>query len=219
MLIGYMVFAKYHVAGDIVTVDQNVPATTTVATTSTSTATDEVTSNGFIMFSRPSDFGLALNKDQILVKSYIPSCDGSIDYCLYYNGDNYKGTSFGGAGLRIKRRAELKTVDACLTTSPAGYDGQKPQTVSTSSVYSVSAFPIGDAGMGHYASGMLYRLAYDGTCHEFETRISATQFQNSEPGTIKEFSVAMQQEIKQKLMTIVKDVKLANGQNVTFFQN
>jgi hypothetical protein len=54
--------------------------------------------------------------------------------------------------------------------------------------YATSVFaPLGALGAGHLAAGALYRLSFDATCYEFETRIAESQFANYEEGTIEEF--------------------------------
>ncbi len=187
------------------------------AATSTEPVAPVTHSNGVITFEVPENYGLALNKEQILVQSYIPSCDDAFDYCLYYNGTKYSGTNFGGAGLRIKKRDDLKTVATCLNTSPANYTGLKSKVVASTTLYTIASFAgIGDAGMGHSASGELYRLAYDGTCHEFETRVSMTQFANYPEGSIKEFSGTDKNTVLAELKNLILNVKVGNGEKLSF---
>ncbi len=176
-----------------------------------------IQSNGIITFTTPEDFGLASNNDQLLINSYIPPCDADFDYCLYYKGTVYTVTNFESAGVRIKNRTDLKTVATCLNAQPTGYTGLKSTMVASTTSYKVSSFlGIGDAGAGHYSSGELFRLAYDETCHEFETRIGATRFANFPEGSIKEFSEASQKEISSKLKDIVFGITLKNGEKISF---
>lgn len=173
---------------------------------------EETTSNGTISFVRPSNFGLALNKSQITINSYIPPCDENFDYCLYYKENTYANTNFGSAGVRIKKRNDL-TSATCLTAQPNGYTGLTPKTVASTTAYTLVSFPVGDAGMSHYANGELYRLAYKGTCHEFETRISATQFGVYEEGTKVEFKDA---ELKDEIKNILNSIQLSGGEKLSF---
>src|SRR5258708_37757855 len=56
---------------------------------------DQSISDATITISYPSsDFGLATNPSQILVRSNIPPCDSPFSYCLYYNGPTYQATNF-----------------------------------------------------------------------------------------------------------------------------
>lgn len=80
-----------------------------------------VVAGGELMFVRPADFGLALHRDQLLVRSVIPPCDEGFDYCLYHIGEEFAGTNFKSAGIRIERREDLETAAACLFTPPRGY--------------------------------------------------------------------------------------------------
>ncbi len=187
-----------------------------IATTTESTAPITY-SNGIITFVVPEDFGLALNKEQILENAYIPPCDDTFDYCLYYNGIAHIGTNFESAGIRIKNRTDLKTVATCLNTSPENYTGLKSTVVASTTAYTISSFPgIGDAGAGHYASGELFRLAYDGTCHEFETRVGASQFANFAEGSMKEFTAADSKKVMGELKDIISTMTLRGGEKISF---
>ena len=48
---------------------------------------------GEMSLSVPEGYGLAVTADQLLAKSYIPACDEGFDYCIYYNGDKFKGVA------------------------------------------------------------------------------------------------------------------------------
>ena len=122
-----------------------------------------VVAGGELMFVRPGNFGLAVHRDQVLVKAVIPPCDESFDYCLYYFGDEFAGTNFQSAGVRIERRRDLETPEACLYTPPRGYVEFQP-TVRRGEGFAVSLFaPLFDGAAGSYAEGRLYRLFLDGT--------------------------------------------------------
>lgn len=144
-------------------------------------------SDGSIKFEYPSDFGLAVSPEQILTQSYIPPCGENFDYCFYYYGDDFNGTNFESAGIRVYRRNDLTSTSTCLTTPKTGYPNLAPSSTSTPR-YAASVFsPIGDAGAGHFASGEEYRLYIDKACYEIETQIGETQYSNYEPGSIREF--------------------------------
>jgi hypothetical protein len=143
---------------------------------------EQTVSNRDISFSYPSDFGLAVKPEQIPVKSYIPPCDENFDYCLYYLGTKYEGTNFESAGLRIKQRTDLAKENCDF--------GQK----------------IGDAALGHYATGNLYRIFINDSCYEFETRLGLTQFANYATGTIEEFTQNDQTEMEAKLQRLLEEI-------------
>src|SRR5690606_28999710 len=77
-----------------------------------------VAASGRLVFVRPGDFGLAVHRDQLPVLGVVPPCDEGFDYCLYYLGDEFEGTNFSNAGVRIERREDLGTVASCLSTPP-----------------------------------------------------------------------------------------------------
>jgi hypothetical protein len=199
------------------------PAITTV-TSSNPTSTVTTASNGnpsisdgTLTFNYSStDFALATTQDQILTHSYIPPCDPSFNYCLYYIAPTYQGTNFESAGVRIEKRADLTTQTTCLTTPPTGYTNFTP-TSTTSGDYSLSEFsPIGGAGAGHYAAGTLYRLSYNGICYEFETRIGQAQYANYPSGSIQQFTTTKQSDLQAKIMNILDNMTLPSGEKIVF---
>ena len=162
------------------------------------------------------DFEMATSEQKMTVHSYIPPCDPDFNYCLYYTGTAYQGTNFESAGIRIDTRTDLTTQTACLTAPPTGYTNFVP-TSTTAGDYSISEFtPIGNAGAGHFATGTLYRLAYNGVCYEFETRIGQSQFANYSSGTIQQFTVADQMNLQTEIIGILNGVTLASGETVVF---
>jgi len=170
-----------------------------------------------ITFSYPKDFALAVQEEQVLVSSYIPPCSEGFDYCLYYKGGAYEGTNFDSAGLRIQRRFDLNDEDACLTTPPEGYEKAEPVT-RTSEGYATSFFSgLGDAGAGHYAEEDLYRLSIGGTCYEFETRIGASQYENYESGTIKEFTQSHRAVVEGALAGILENITFTESKTKVEF--
>ena len=178
----------------------------------------QIMAGGELSFVRPDDFGLAVNQDQLPANSYIPPCDQGFEYCLYYNGNAYEGTNFESAGIRINRRDDLATKEACLTTPPDGYTNLTPETHEYNN-YATGVFqPIGDAAVGHYAEGALYRLALNNTCYEFETRIGTTQFANYEPGTIEEFTKADKAAMENKLHMLLQTVRRTTDEQTLLFQ-
>ena len=146
----------------------------------------------------------------------IPPCDPDFGACLYLAADTYAGTNFESAGLRISARPDLTTVEACLSEPPLGYAGLTP-VATEGERYSVATFAgIGDAGAGHFAEGSLYRLAADGMCVEFETRIGQTQLGNYEPGAIRPFTDEDKAAVLALFADILASVTLADGTAVLF---
>jgi hypothetical protein len=199
--------------------------TSTPGTSGTPTSTptgptfDQNLSDGTITINYPSaDFGLATNSKQILVSAVIPPCSGTFNYCLYFdNTSTYAGTNFESAGIRIQKRPGLATQSLCLNTQPSGYTNLKP-TIATSTDYAVSVFPqIGGGAAGSIAAGSLYRLAYNRTCYEIETRLGMSQFANYPSGTIQEFTSADQTTLQGELQSILSTLTIASsGEQVVF---
>ncbi len=186
--------------------------------TGTATTPGNSISDGTITFTIPNNFALAVSEQQILVRSYIPPCDPDFIYCLYYNGTAYQRTNFDGAGIRIERRTDLASSNTCLNTPPVGYSNFTP-TSTTAADYLVSEFtPLGDAGMGHYAAGTLYRVWYTGNdrCYEFETRIGQSQFSNYPSGTIQQFTAADQSGLQSQIRDFLNSITLPGGEAIAF---
>ncbi len=194
---------------------------TAVSPTPTATVaqSNQTVSDGTITVAyQPGQFGLATTPQQVLVTAYIPPCDPSFTYCLYYNGSAYKGTNFESAGLRIQKRTDITTKAMCVTLMPSGYTGLVPNTLNGPD-YETSAFgPLGDAGAGHYSSGAEYRLWYNNSCYEFQTRIGETQYANYPAGTVKQFMDSDRANVQASLTAILNTVTLSNNEHVSFPQ-
>lgn len=211
VLIGLGIFMFYVRRSDVPALPDVLLPGGTVTIVEQTIATPEIT------FSYPETFGLAVTQEQVLASSYIPPCEPGFDYCLYYHGKAYEGTNFDSAGLRVKRRGDLTSVDTCLTTSPEGYENLEP-TMQEMDTYSVSMFaPLGDAGAGHYARGALYRLSVGSACFEFQTRVGESQYANYEPGTIEEFTESDRAEVTRSLQGILQSVILTESKEKVIF--
>lgn len=177
-----------------------------------------VAAGGQLMFVRPADFGLAVQRDQLPVKTVIPPCDDTFDYCLYYYGDDFDGINFQSAGVRIERRAELDTARACLFTPPRGYVDFEPM-VRTNESFAVSVFaPLQQAGMGHVSDGMLFRLAFEDTCYEVEPRLGMSQPAHDVEGTVREFAEEERAVLTARLDEVVRAVRLVDYPDIVLFQ-
>ncbi len=146
---------------------------------------DQSISDGTVKIEYSSDdFGLATNATQILTDATVPPCSGDFSYCLYYKGKAYNGTNFESAGIRISKRADLKTESVCLNTPPNGYDSSVvPNTLKPQAKVSSSLFKdLSDSGAGHLVVFSVYRLFNKavGTsttavpCYEFQATIAKT---------------------------------------------
>jgi hypothetical protein len=185
--------------------------------TGTTASENQSVTDGAITLVYPAgDFELATSSQQIKTHSYIPPCDANFNYCLYYIGTAYQGTNFDSAGIRVEKRTDLTTQTACLTTPPTGFTTFTP-TTTIAGDYAVSEFtPLGDAGAGHYSTGTLYRMEYNGACYEFETRIGQSQFANYPSGTIQQFTNADQASLQTEIVGILNGIALSSGETVVF---
>ncbi|UPA22680.1 hypothetical protein K8942_00500 [Candidatus Peribacteria bacterium] len=178
----------------------------------------QTVSDGTITFSVPSEFGIAVKPEQLVITSYIPPCEEGYDYCLYYNAADYAGTNFASAGIGIVKRTDLTTGTACLNTQPSGYSNLTP-VVRDSEGYTTSVFAsLGDAAMGHVAQDRVYRLALSNACYEFRTRIGQSQFSNYPEGSIEEFTASDAAALQTELQAALETVTITNGEAILFPQ-
>ena len=189
-------------------------STTTGAPSSTTPTTpnfDQSLTDGTITVMYPSaDFALATSDQQVLTQSNIPPCDQSFNYCLYYIGSAYLGTNIESAGIRIQRRPSLATQNQCLNTQPSGFTGLTP-VVATSSNYGTSVFQVGGGTAGGMASGNLYRLEYQGTCYEIETRSAQSDYGNYPSSTMQQFTPDEQNAIAGEIQAILATLSVSSG--------
>lgn len=171
------------------------------------------TTQGGVTFGHPDDYGVAVRPEQVLVNSYIPPCDSGtpgFDYCIYRTADTYADTNFETAGVRIKERGDLTEKRACLYTPPEGYTDVQPR-LGTGKGYSTSLFlSLGDAALGHYSNGELYRLHFGSTCYEFQTRVGESQLANYPKGGIKEFTEENRRMVREELAQIMGSITIAS---------
>lgn len=205
------------------------PTSTTATSTTTGIATttptlDQTLSDGTVSLSYPSsDFGLATPQQPITKNSYIPPCDPGFDDCLYYIGTTYAGTNFDSAGIGITKRTSFATQTQCLNNEPTGYNGLTP-TITTYSSYSISEFgsqahPISNAGAGHFASDIVYRVATTAGCYEFDTRVSQSDYGNYPSGSIQQFTTAEQAALQSEILQILDTLTLPSSTSVAFPQS
>jgi hypothetical protein len=172
-----------------------------------------VMAGGKLRFDRPTDFGLAVTAEQVPALSVIPPCTEGFDYCLYYNEDAYDNTNFESAGLRIERRDDLTTETSCLNTPPAGYSALTPEVRNEQSFELSTYSPIQDSATGHSSEGELYRLHFDSSCYEFETRIGVSRFENFEEGSIDEFTMPDRAELERKLRNLLQTIRFVENED------
>lgn len=198
-------FVIFSACRNTTTIDKNKTKTENEKTLNTHILMDNMHTapGGIYSFERPQNFGLAVKKEQILKKSYIPPCKEGFDYCLYYNGKKYKNTNFETAGVGFYI---LKNIgeEACLSVND--YHGRKDLHSETINGIEFIVFSSGDAAMGHYASDRVYRTFQNGECYVFIARIGVSQFENYEPGTIEKFTPEMEKKVRNALKKILQGI-------------
>lgn len=164
-----------------------------------------VSAGGVYSFQQPKDFGLATKKEQILVSSYIPVCKSNFDYCLYYTGGKYEDTNFGAAGIGFYGLENMNKED-CFSVKK--YNGPKMnQHTEMINGTKFTVFSSGGAALGHYANEVIYRTFKNGKCYTFIARISHSQYENYEEGSIEKFTSTMKKNIQDKLKEIIYTIK------------
>ena len=164
-----------------------------------------VSTGGAYSFERPKDFGLAVNPQQILVKSVIPPCPEGFDYCLYYNGKKYENTNFESAGVGFY---VLKSMGEIPCFSVEKYQGRK-ENLHTETINGMqfTVFSSGDAATGHYANDVVYQTFQNGACYQFVARIGSSQFANYDAGSIEKFDKKMEAEMRETLKEIIRGIQ------------
>ena len=207
----------YDIRGSIHVTSLNGAETTIPEVEEEETTAQQTVTGGDLTFRRPNDFGLATNAEQVKFESVIPPCEEGFDYCLYYNDSRFENTNFESAGLRIQERSDLETETDCLNTLPTGYTDFTPR-ISENETYSISEFsPLQNAATGHVSIGSLYRLSFNLSCYELETRLGMSRFENFEEGTIEEFTQADQQFVQNKVSELLESVRFADQPETVIF--
>jgi len=181
---------------------------------------DQNISDDRIKIEYPSDeFGLAVKSVQ-LPPSYIPACDRGVSdatfgYCIYYKGTEYTGSTLESAGLSIRTRKDL-TPTTCISDPVRNISGPLTPKVNATSEYTAATYGgVGDAALGHYASGKVYRLLTDSTCYEIKTQVGRSRFENYPEGAIKNFTDDDEAKMFTRLEKVLSTLTLNSGTRVT----
>ena len=185
------------------------------ASASSTAANDMLTTmtlvGGDISLSYPKDYGLAVNQDQLLVTSYVPVCDQGFEYCLYLRSDEFDGSNFDGAGMRIDVRDDLAFESDCMLEQPSGFSDLVPRVAGSGDHARTRFGQVGQGAAGHLSNGSVYRLYFGNTCYEFETRISQTQFGNYPAGEVERFTDEDAALVRGDFAAILASVSLPDG--------
>ncbi|HTA22113.1 MAG TPA: hypothetical protein VK763_01160 [Terriglobales bacterium] len=120
---------------------------------------------------------------EITLLSFIPICDDTTVACFAYNGNEYKGTNFGGAGLSVNVLRDKKTEKDCNQIDTGSYPVKTVTINGTKFHYGFT----GDVATSHSEGGPSYRAFHQNVCFEVAAGVAATSIGAYEPGTIKTF--------------------------------
>src|SRR5690348_4959780 len=123
---------------------------------------------------------------EISSSSYIPVCSDDVVDCFVYTGQKYKGTNFQGAALSVNVLRDRRSEQDCDKF------GLGPHPIKTKTINGVRFHyeMAGEAGLGNWGGGAIYRAFYDNVCFELAANVSGADFDDFDPGTIKEFDRA-----------------------------
>ena len=176
-----------------------------------------MTSGGIGLRYSESEYAIATSPAHITVSSFIPPCDEGFDYCIYDKGSAYGGTTFESAGLRVKERKDLTTESSCLKSPPTGYADLAPTLRYAGDGFTTTVFyPLEGAATGHSSKAALYRLSFEKTCYEFETRVGRSNVDNYEKGTVKAFTEGEMQNAFAGLREILEASSIGANKRIIF---
>ena len=137
-------------------------------------------------------------------QSYIPACLSEAAACVYYAGDAFENTNFGGAGVSVSLTGDTA---ACGKRARRKYPVDSARTVTISGV-PFTTLQTGEAGMSHRAKETWYWTVHDGRCLTLVARISYSVYEVYEPGSIEKFSEADRARLREQLKRIVRNFSL-----------
>src|SRR6185437_2808133 len=138
---------------------------------------------------------------------YDPVCDdhgadpGSTTLvCFAYPKEKYENSDLEAAAFYV---AEVQSKDRrdCLSGSPNWAPGIKrgPETATINGV-KFAAFEIGDAGLGHYSGGHVYRSFHRNKCYSLSIMVAASSYH---PDNIKVLSNEEWNEVRSSLKQVL----------------
>ena len=141
---------------------------------------------------------------------YDPVCDdhgadpGSTTLvCFAYPMEKYENSDLEGAAFYV---AEVQSKDRrdCLSGSPNWAPGMRrgPEKAMINGV-KFTAFEIGDAGLGHYLEGDVYRSFHRNKCYSLSIRVASSY----NPDNIKALSNEQWNEVRSSLKRVLDSFK------------
>ncbi|MEA3117356.1 MAG: hypothetical protein QOI13_626 [Paraburkholderia sp.] len=120
------------------------------------------------------------------------------DAVIELNPASFQGTNLGSAGVYVAHSTDPNIVSNCTKAA----DGEQfvPQPVRLNGVQ-FAEFTVDDGGAGTLLHWTSHRAVRDKTCYEIVEWLSWGDFENYEPGKIKQFN---KQDIETELRAITQ---------------
>jgi len=148
---------------------------------------------------RSSDYGLAIAyPDNMTVyadrpdygghpATYIPICNLTSVACFAYEGGEYKGTNFEGAGLSVNILRDIRTANECNDIHDLNTNAVHEARINAIRFhYAVT----GEGAMNQWERGRAYRTLRNGVCFEIVIGVAGAIFEALDRGTVTEFNSA-----------------------------
>jgi hypothetical protein len=126
--------------------------------------------------------------------------------CVVYPANKYAGTNFGAASVEELEVAGAATEAACLTAQTFGPVVEIVGKVTINGIVFLHTTGTGGA-LGHYLKTDHYRAFHENKCYDLSTNVTASEFANFDPGTIKEFTHEDERHVRKELTEIVKSFR------------
>jgi len=155
----------------------------------------------------PQYFSYIANLADLKKDTYLPVCSSEMVGCIYYSGDEYKGTNLEAAAVSVNILKALNSEVKCYNFKVETNEAQLDEGVSTingTDFYSASG---GGGAVGHYSKVQVYRNFHNGKCYEVTQTVAGTNVEDYEPGTIKKFN---SDEVWKRLSGIVYTFKFTD---------
>ena len=168
--------------------------------------------DGTFRFTYPSSYTLYTGSETDETGFYMPVCQSAVA-CVAYPRTTYAGTNFLAAAFQAREIDDATTENVCLRPPILAANGG-PQfntaTKNPTKIINGVSFLHGISGgvaMGNYMNSDLYRTFYRSKCYELSISISATRFENFDPGAVREFTSGDEQRVTNELTMILNSFR------------
>jgi hypothetical protein len=124
-----------------------------------------------------------LGYKEVTLSSFIPVCWNSTVACFLYEGNEYSGTNFEGAGLSINVLRDRRSEKDCKTFDRISYPIKHTLINGARFDYGVTE----GIATGHILDGTSYRAFHENVCFEVTLNFVVGSMGAYDPGTVKPF--------------------------------